>query len=94
MSRLKEVISINNTRRNWKDKEVIRNEIYRNAEGYYDPTAGNALKNIERRKEKMRETDMVYRGDIYYIDQMSWNLNESRKEGPRPAVIPSGEKEL
>lgn len=59
----------------------------RNNEGYFDPTAYLALRNIEkseRRKNKMK------RGEIYYIQSL-FTQGSEQKAG-RPAIIVSNNK--
>lgn len=61
----------------------------RNAEGYYDPTAGLAMRNIakdERRKARMS----FKRGDIYYVERSVFTGSE--QASGRPAVIVSNDK--
>jgi mRNA interferase MazF len=61
----------------------------RNAEGYYDPTAYLAMRNIEqleRGKQKMG----FKRGDIYYVDRSVFTGSE--QASGRPAIIVSNEK--
>ena len=62
--------------------------IMRNAEGYYDPTAGAAIHNIisaERKKKRME----IKRGDIYYIDRIAGASIGSEQQAGRPAIIVS-----
>ena len=61
----------------------------RNSEGYWDPTAYKAIKNIEdnRRNKKM---GIVHRGEIYYVK--SYYTTGSEQKAGRPAVIVSNEK--
>jgi len=60
----------------------------RNAEGYWDPTTYQAIKNIEQ-TERSRKME-IKRGDIYYIDSIYATGSEQR--GGRPAIIVSNEK--
>lgn len=60
----------------------------RNAEGYQDPTAYQAIKNIEQAER--RSNMEIKRGDIYYIDSIYTTGSEQR--GGRPAIIVSNEK--
>lgn len=59
----------------------------RNAEGYYDPTAGNAMKNIE---EERRATMGIKRGEIFYIKRGYYTGSE--QEAGRPGVVVSNDK--
>lgn len=61
---------------------MAMNELKRNASGYYDPTAYEAIKNILKEGEKME----VYKGDIFYCDDYQHTVNSKDK---RPAVIVS-----
>ncbi len=64
--------------------------IMRNAEGYYDPTAGTAIHNImntERTKKRME----IKRGDIYYIDRIAGASLGSEQQPGRPAIIVSND---
>lgn len=55
-----------------------------NTEGYYDPTAYKAIKNIEKERNEME----VYRGDIFYVKKAGYTT-WSEQEAGRPAVIVS-----
>ena len=66
----------------------------RNAEGYYDPTAGTAIHNIEsaeRRKKRMEIKRHIERGSIYYIEH-SKAYEGSEQYAGRPAIIVSNDK--
>lgn len=54
--------------------------IKRNGDGYYDPTAFQAIKNTEKGAKK--KTMEIYRGDIFYIKKINQDTG-------RPAVIVS-----
>lgn len=60
----------------------------RNIEGYVDPTAYLAMKNIER-AERNRKME-IKRGDIWYVDK-SYYTGSEQAPG-RPAVIVSNDK--
>lgn len=53
-----------------------------NASRYYDPTAYEALKNIESEENKMQ----IFRGDIYYVKKKS-----DSKAAEAPAVVVSSD---
>lgn len=61
----------------------------RNAEGYFDPTAGTAIRNIER-EERRRKSMSFKRGDIYYVERSTFAGSE--QAAGRPAVIVSNNK--
>lgn len=61
----------------------------KNAEGYYDPTAYQAIKNIEKEGRRMREMS-IKRGDVYYIE--SYYQTGSEQKAGRPAIIISNDK--
>ena len=55
----------------------------RNSEGYYDPTAYEAIKNAERERNMQ-----VKRGDIYFIKKTNINSGSEQENG-RPAIVVS-----
>lgn len=66
--------------------------IMRNAEGYFDPTAGEALKNIMQNSERMqkRMESITKRGEIYYIEK---NASETDvPEKGKPVLIVSNDR--
>lgn len=69
--------------------------IMRNSEGYHDPTAGQAIKNImhekSSRKDEMQMERIIKRGDIYYIKNTDTNVGSEQRAG-RPAVIVSNNR--
>lgn len=69
------------------DEEVNNNDIKRNAEGYYDPTAYKAIKNTFDAKVNFR------RGEIYYITNGYYKDHGGTENSPgRPAVIVSNDR--
>lgn len=60
----------------------------RNAEGYYDPTAYLAMRNIEQ--SERRKTMSFKRGDIYYVEKSVFTGSE--QGSGRPAIIVSNDK--
>lgn len=60
----------------------------RNAEGYYDPTAYLAMRNIEQ--SERRKTMSFKRGDVYYVEKSVFTRGE--QGGGRPAIIVSNNK--
>ena len=65
---------------------------FRNGSGYFDPTAFQALRNIEEGAKKMNfnTTQGVYRGDIFYIANKYQTTGSEQKAG-RPAIIVSND---
>lgn len=61
----------------------------RNAEGYYDPTAYLAMRNIEQ-SERGKQKMSFKRGDIYYVERSVFTGSE--QTSGRPAIIVSNEK--
>ena len=61
----------------------------RNSEGYYDPTAGIAMKNVEQ-EERRKRLMSFKRGDIHYIESGFGPAGDQRTG--RPAVIVSSDK--
>lgn len=62
----------------------------RNSEGYYDPTAGIALRNVERKERMMQE---FKRGYIFYVEKsMAVNTASSGQANGRPALIVSNDR--
>lgn len=60
----------------------------RNSEGYWDPTAYKALRNIEKAERSKRKP--MKRGEIYYIAPIVQRGSEQK--GGRPAIIVSNDK--
>ena len=60
----------------------------RNNEGYFDPTAGLALRNVERTERTMQE---FRRGDIFYVEKFGYPVGSEQYSG-RPALIVSNDK--
>lgn len=60
----------------------------RNSEGYWDPTAYQALRNIEKAERSKRKR--MKRGEIYYIAPIVQRGSEQK--GGRPAIIVSNDK--
>lgn len=60
----------------------------RNSEGYWDPTAYQALRNIEIAERSKRKR--MKRGEIYYIAPMFQKGSEQK--GGRPGIIVSNDK--
>lgn len=60
----------------------------RNAEGYCDPTAYFAMRNVE--KSERRRAMNFKRGDIYYVERSIYTGCEQR--AGRPAIIVSNDK--
>lgn len=60
----------------------------RNNEGYFDPTAGLALRNIERTEKRM---DKIRRGDIVYVEKYGSTAG-SEQYADRPALVISNDK--
>ncbi len=58
----------------------------RNSEGYFDPTAGIAMQNIERSEKMMND---IRRGDIFYIEK--YNTVGSEQQAGRPALVVSND---
>jgi len=58
----------------------------KNSEGYYDPTAGLALRDIERNDKRMNN---IRRGDIVYIEKYA--TTGSEQQAGRPAIIVSND---
>ena len=62
----------------------------RNSEGYYDPTAGIAIRNVERNERMMQE---FKRGDIFYVEKSgSRAASGSNQPEGRPALIVSNDR--
>lgn len=64
--------------------------IMRNADGYYDPTAGTAIINILKARNTAKRSEKymaIKRGDIYYIDNTP--TAGSEQQGGRPAIVVS-----
>ena len=62
----------------------------RNSEGYYDPTAGIAIRNIERKERMMQD---FKRGDIFYVEKSgSRAMSSSNQPEGRPALIVSNDR--
>lgn len=62
----------------------------RNSEGYYDPTAYLAMRNIEMAER--RTLKMTYkRGDIYFVEPYRQTIGSEQRSG-RPAIIVSNDK--
>ena len=62
----------------------------RNSEGYYDPTAGIAIRNVERNERMMQE---FKRGDIFYVEKSgSRAMSSSNQPEGRPALIVSNDR--
>lgn len=62
----------------------------RNSEGYYDPTAGIAIRNIERKERMMQD---FKRGDIFYVEKSgSRAVSSSNQPEGRPALIVSNDR--
>ena len=62
----------------------------RNSEGYYDPTAGIAIRNVERTERLMQE---FKRGDIFYVEKSgSRAASGSNQPEGRPALIVSNDR--
>lgn len=59
----------------------------RNSEGYFDPTAGIALRNVERTEKSMQQ---IRRGDIFYIEKYA-TVGSEQMAG-RPALVVSNDK--
>ena len=59
----------------------------RNSEGYFDPTAGIALRNVERTEKSMQQ---IRRGDIFYIEKYA-TVGSEQMAG-RPALVGSTDK--
>lgn len=59
----------------------------RNSEGYFDPTAGIALRNVERTEKSMQQ---IRRGDIFYIEK--YTTVGSEQMAGRPALVVSNDK--
>lgn len=60
----------------------------RNNEGYFDPTAGLALRNVERNEKSM---DKIRRGDIVYVEKYGASAG-SEQYADRPALVVSNDK--
>lgn len=60
--------------------------LMRNGEGYYDPTAGLAIRNIERTEKAMD----IRRGDVFYVEK--YQTTGSEQQAGRPALIVSNDK--
>ncbi len=60
----------------------------RNSEGYYDPTAYEAMKNVEK-EERMNKIMSIMKGDIYYIEYFRTSGSEQRPA--RPAIVVSND---
>ena len=60
----------------------------RNSEGYYDPTASIAIRNVERNERMMQE---FKRGDIFYVEKSGSRAasgsNQPTLEAGEPAEI-------
>ena len=62
----------------------------RNSEGYYDPTASIAIRNVERNERMMQE---FKRGDIFYVEKSgSRAASGSNQPEGRPALIVSNDR--
>lgn len=62
----------------------------RNSEGYYDPTASIAIRNVERNERMMQE---FKRGDIFYVEKSgSRAMSSSNQPEGRPALIVSNDR--
>lgn len=70
------------------DDEVNNNDIKRNAEGYYDPTAYNAIKNTFDAKVDFRRGEIYYVKNGYYKDHSGTEIISPG----RPAVIVSNDR--
>lgn len=57
--------------------------------GYYDPTAGIAVRNIEQ-EERRSKAMSIKRGDIYYIESI-YSAGSEQRSG-RPAIVVSNNK--
>ena len=71
----------------------MSDNVMRNAEGYFDPTAGTAIKNILRAKDTMKRSRTIIsikRGDIYYISHVPTVGDEIQTAG-RPGIIVSND---
>lgn len=60
----------------------------RNNEGYFDPTAGLALRSIERTEKRMEK---IRRGDIVYVEKYGAAAG-SEQYADRPALVVSNDK--
>jgi len=63
----------------------------RNSEGYFDPTAGIAERNIEREERRKFLMSTIKRGDIYYIEYSDRYVGSEQRSG-RPAIIVSNDR--
>lgn len=62
----------------------------RNSEGYWDPTAYIAIRNVERKDRMMQE---FKRGDIFYVEKSgSRAMSGSNQPEGRPALIVSNDR--
>lgn len=68
----------------------MRSGIMYNAEGYYDPTAGQALQNVMQKKGYKR-MENIKRGEIYYISPADYTTGSEQRAG-RPAIVVSNNK--
>ena len=66
--------------------ELSKHDLMHNGEGYYDPTAYQAIINVQKGQKKME----IYRGDIFYVKKTG-NITGSEQDSGRPAVIVSNE---
>lgn len=62
----------------------------KNAEGYYDLTAYEALMNVQKGKA-MQGNEQVYRGEIWFVEFRGGNKGSEQDSG-RPAIIVSNDK--
>ena len=70
--------------------ECLLNNFRRNGSGYYDPTAFQAIVNVE--KERERRNMEIYRGDIFYLTGKSKDYGKNVQDQDRPCIVVSNDK--